>query len=195
MDTGASPPFHTRVSSAPPESASEDGFNIRSFGARGDGVHDNLPAYHAMVATINAKKGGTAYFPEGVYFMGRPPALQRARDRGWIGAARVQRPRRAEDLRVQDRPARQLPPHEAGRPAPPSAASASSGAGTSCSRGWRSTPRGPAHAARAGVGLRRHAHRAERALRQPGVPPVPQRARAAHRGVLAWIRTPARRAT
>jgi hypothetical protein len=84
MDTEASTPFHTRVSSAPPESASEDVFNIRSFGAKGDGVHDDLPAYHAMVAAINAKKGGTAYFPEGVYFM---DAHQRYNERGIEGGS------------------------------------------------------------------------------------------------------------
>ena len=76
--------FHFRVSSAPPESASEDVFNIRSFGAKGDGVHNDLPAYFAMVAAINAKKGGTAYFPEGVYFM---DDHQRYNERGIVGGS------------------------------------------------------------------------------------------------------------
>ncbi|MBD0319669.1 MAG: right-handed parallel beta-helix repeat-containing protein, partial [Gemmatimonadetes bacterium] len=44
-------------------------FNIKDYGAVGDGVNNDLPAYKAMVAAVNAAGGGDVLFPPGVYFM------------------------------------------------------------------------------------------------------------------------------
>jgi hypothetical protein len=50
--------------------------NVRDFGARGDGVHDDAPAIVAAEAALPAT-GGTVHFPAGVYAVGAAPILFR----------------------------------------------------------------------------------------------------------------------
>ncbi|HEX8433021.1 MAG TPA: right-handed parallel beta-helix repeat-containing protein [Longimicrobium sp.] len=67
-----------------PEAGDGAVFNIRAYGAVGDGKHNDLPAYFAMVAAVNAARGGTALFPPGVYYM---DDHQRYDERGIAGGS------------------------------------------------------------------------------------------------------------
>ena len=42
-------------------------FNVRQFGAKGDGSSDDLAAFRAAIAAINAQGGGTLFVPPGTY--------------------------------------------------------------------------------------------------------------------------------
>ncbi len=42
-------------------------FNVRAYGAVGDGVSNDLPAIHHAVAACTAAGGGVVYFPPGIY--------------------------------------------------------------------------------------------------------------------------------
>jgi hypothetical protein len=44
-----------------------DAINVKDFGATGDGVTDDLPAFRNAIAAINAKGGGLLYVPAGTY--------------------------------------------------------------------------------------------------------------------------------
>jgi hypothetical protein len=43
--------------------------NVRSYGAKGDGVSNDYAAVKRAVAKINAQKGGELYFPPGTYYL------------------------------------------------------------------------------------------------------------------------------
>src|SRR5262245_55762195 len=47
-------------------------YDVRAFGAKGDGVVDDAPAIQAAVDTALAHGGGTVFLPPGVYILGRP---------------------------------------------------------------------------------------------------------------------------
>ncbi|RFA12302.1 hypothetical protein B7R22_15970 [Subtercola boreus] len=44
-------------------------FNVRDFGAAGDGVQDDLPAIQAAMSAASGAGGGTVWFPVGVYLV------------------------------------------------------------------------------------------------------------------------------
>jgi polygalacturonase len=59
---------HTALAQAPPSpSAAEGIFNVRSFGAIGDGKTVDTPAINKAIAEIAAKGGGMLLFPAGIY--------------------------------------------------------------------------------------------------------------------------------
>jgi len=43
--------------------------NVRSFGAVGDGVTDDLPAFHAAIAAVRSQSKSTVYVPTGTYYL------------------------------------------------------------------------------------------------------------------------------
>ncbi|ADD80793.1 gp007 [Rhodococcus phage ReqiDocB7] len=43
------------------------GFNVKLYGAKGDGVNDDLPAILAAIDAANLQGGGAIYFPAGMY--------------------------------------------------------------------------------------------------------------------------------
>jgi len=43
--------------------------NVRTYGAKGDGVSNDYPALKKAVAQINAQQGGVLYFPPGTYYL------------------------------------------------------------------------------------------------------------------------------
>lgn len=43
--------------------------NVRSFGAVGDGVTDDLPAFHAAMTAVRSQSKSTIYVPTGTYFL------------------------------------------------------------------------------------------------------------------------------
>ncbi len=45
-----------------------------SYGARGDGVHDDAPAFRAAKNALVSAGGGTLYIPKGTYFLSTPDA-------------------------------------------------------------------------------------------------------------------------
>ena len=48
--------------------ASTEGFyNVKNFGAKGDGSHIDSPAINAAIEAASEKGGGTVYFPAGIY--------------------------------------------------------------------------------------------------------------------------------
>ncbi|MBQ8866556.1 MAG: glycoside hydrolase family 28 protein [Bacteroidaceae bacterium] len=47
--------------------APEGFFNVRDFGAKGDGAHTDSPAINAAIEAASEKGGGTVYLPAGVY--------------------------------------------------------------------------------------------------------------------------------
>ena len=42
-------------------------FNVKDFGAKGDGVHIDSPAINAAIDAASEAGGGTVYFPAGTY--------------------------------------------------------------------------------------------------------------------------------
>ena len=42
-------------------------FNVKDFGAKGDGVHTDSPAINAAIQAASEAGGGTVYFPAGTY--------------------------------------------------------------------------------------------------------------------------------
>ena len=42
-------------------------YNVKNFGAKGDGAHIDSPAINAAIEAASAQGGGTVYFPAGVY--------------------------------------------------------------------------------------------------------------------------------
>ena len=42
-------------------------FNVKDFGAKGDGVTVDTPAIDAAIAAASAAKGGAVEFPQGTY--------------------------------------------------------------------------------------------------------------------------------
>src|SRR5436309_14829509 len=51
-------------------------FDVRSFGAVGDGIADDQPAIVRAEQAVAQNKGGVLYFPHGVYRCGRQPRMQ-----------------------------------------------------------------------------------------------------------------------
>lgn len=47
--------------------ATEGFYNVKNFGAKGDGAHIDSPAINAAIEAASAQGGGTVYFPAGVY--------------------------------------------------------------------------------------------------------------------------------
>lgn len=47
--------------------ATEGFYNVKNFGAKGDGVHIDSPAINAAIEAASEKGGGTVYFPAGIY--------------------------------------------------------------------------------------------------------------------------------
>ena len=56
-----------RPAAANHATALDDIFDVRSFGAKGDGVTIDTDAINAAIAAAAANKGGTVYFPAGTY--------------------------------------------------------------------------------------------------------------------------------
>jgi hypothetical protein len=50
----------------PPRVRANDA-NVKQFGAKGDGVADDAPAVQRAVKYVDSTKGGTVYFPPGIY--------------------------------------------------------------------------------------------------------------------------------
>lgn len=50
-------------------------FNVRDFGAVGDGATDDTEAIQAAIDAAEAAGGGTVYFPAGDYLLDRGPEL------------------------------------------------------------------------------------------------------------------------
>jgi Pectate lyase superfamily protein/Right handed beta helix region len=46
-------------------------FNVKNFGAVGDGKTDNYVAIHKAIKAINSEQGGTLIFPKGVYYIAK----------------------------------------------------------------------------------------------------------------------------
>ncbi len=44
-------------------------FNVRDFGAQGDGKTDDLAAFNAALGQVNAAGGGSLYIPSGIYML------------------------------------------------------------------------------------------------------------------------------
>src|SRR5258706_5157285 len=42
-------------------------FNVKTFGAKGNGLTDDYPAINAAITAVSAAGGGTLYFPAGTY--------------------------------------------------------------------------------------------------------------------------------
>ena len=61
-------------------SADSNVFNVKAYGARGDGITDDAPAVRLAMAAANAAGGGIVYFPAGTYLVskdaGNPWCLQ-----------------------------------------------------------------------------------------------------------------------
>src|SRR3990167_4738184 len=53
-------------------------FNVRHYGVIPDGLTDNRQSLQLMIDAINARGGGTLFFPPGVYMLGIDPAKQYA---------------------------------------------------------------------------------------------------------------------
>lgn len=51
-------------------------FNVRAFGATGNGTTDDQPAILRAIAAVTKNKGGVLYFPLGVYRCARQPGMQ-----------------------------------------------------------------------------------------------------------------------
>ena len=47
----------------------ENYFNVKNFGALGDGVNDDSPYIQAAVNAAVANGGGTIFFPDGIYVL------------------------------------------------------------------------------------------------------------------------------
>ncbi len=45
-------------------------FNVKAYGARGDGVNLDSPAVNSAIQAVGAAGGGTVYFPSGTYYCG-----------------------------------------------------------------------------------------------------------------------------
>ncbi|MEF2977143.1 glycosyl hydrolase family 28-related protein [Subtercola sp. YIM 133946] len=62
---------HVYESQLPADVAKHDElvFNVRDYGALGDGAQDDLPAIIAAIAAATAHGGGTVWFPVGVYLV------------------------------------------------------------------------------------------------------------------------------
>ncbi len=50
-------------------------YSIKAYGAKGDGVADDTPAFNAALAAAMAKRGGIIYFPPGVYNISNPRVI------------------------------------------------------------------------------------------------------------------------
>ena len=51
-------------------------FNVKNYGATGDGVHDDSAAIFATITKANAQPGSTVFFPpNGIYVIGSPLVL------------------------------------------------------------------------------------------------------------------------
>lgn len=46
-------------------------FNVKAYGARGDGISDDAPAIRAAMAAANAASGGIVFFPAGTYMVSK----------------------------------------------------------------------------------------------------------------------------
>ncbi|MBI3885345.1 MAG: glycoside hydrolase family 28 protein [Opitutae bacterium] len=75
-------------------------FDVREFGARGDGVADDRPAILAAIRACNVAGGGRVLLPPGLYFSAGPVHLQSHVDLHLAAGA---------TLRFTDDPARYLP--------------------------------------------------------------------------------------
>src|SRR3954453_19785124 len=51
-------------------------FDVRAFGAVGDGIADDQPALNRAVKAVTQNKGGVLYLPFGVYRCGRQAGMQ-----------------------------------------------------------------------------------------------------------------------
>jgi hypothetical protein len=57
--------------SAAPSTGSDSVFNVRDFGATGDGVTDDAPAFRRAIAAADAVAGSTVYVAAGTYVVDR----------------------------------------------------------------------------------------------------------------------------
>ncbi len=46
-----------------------NGYNVRNYGATGDGTTDDITAINALMTTVGSAGGGTVYFPAGTYLI------------------------------------------------------------------------------------------------------------------------------
>jgi len=62
-------------------------FDIRDFGAVGDGIADDQPAITRAAQAVAKNKGGVLYFPSGTYRCARQPGMQNGIE--FIGVSNV----------------------------------------------------------------------------------------------------------
>src|SRR6185295_9045255 len=55
----------TEAANLPLQDKGGNVFDVKAYGATGDGVADDLPAIQAAVAALRGAGGGTLYFPQG----------------------------------------------------------------------------------------------------------------------------------
>ncbi len=60
-------------------------FNVKAFGAAGDGVKDDAEAINAAIAAV-PKQGGIVYFPPGVYLLNSSLVVNGRTDLSFVGA-------------------------------------------------------------------------------------------------------------
>jgi hypothetical protein len=65
-------------------SAPAYGYNVKDYGAVGDGVVDDGAA---ILATVAAAQGAVVYFPTGTYYVANPATLPTNWPAGWKGAS------------------------------------------------------------------------------------------------------------
>ncbi len=49
-------------------------YNVKDFGAKGDGVADDRPAINSAIGFVNSIGGGTVFFPDGTYMLSKDPS-------------------------------------------------------------------------------------------------------------------------
>lgn len=72
----------TEAANVPLQDRGGNVFDVKAYGATGDGSTEDRPAINAAVAALRAAGGGTLYFPPGVYKIGREILLD-----AWDAAA------------------------------------------------------------------------------------------------------------
>src|SRR5207249_1259147 len=60
-------------------------FNVRTYGAKGDGVSDDAPAILAAIAAVPGQ-GGIVYFPPGVYLLNSSVTIHARANLSLLGA-------------------------------------------------------------------------------------------------------------
>src|SRR5437667_3988830 len=86
-DGGVPPDVHGKLNAMAPHSyASLPGvYNVKDYGAKGDGATNDAPAIAAAVAAV-PKQGGIIYFPPGVYLLNSSVLVQARTDLSFVGA-------------------------------------------------------------------------------------------------------------